>query len=110
MNTLEQVDAHNRRWPIDASGFRPIEADVVIDLPDGYVADRLPFTATIDNPWFEGSVTYSAENNNSVRCTASLRQRRQDASAAEAAEWNNAVKEVDKASNSALVLLKANSK
>ncbi len=83
-----------------------MEADVAIEVPAGYTAEGLPRTAVIDNPWFEGFVTYTDGADGTVRCTAELRQRRQYAEAAEAEAWNAAVREVENASNTALILLK----
>lgn len=100
------VDARGRRWPIVHDDFMPMEADVAIEVPAGYAAEGLPRTAVIDNPWFEGFVTYTAGADGTVRCTAELRQRLQYAEASEAEAWNAAVREVENASNTALILLK----
>ncbi|MBP3639971.1 MAG: transglutaminase domain-containing protein [Muribaculaceae bacterium] len=105
----QTVDARNRKWPVCCDDFLPVKADVVIDLPEGYVPDRLPRVATVDNPWFEGHVTYTAEGDTAVRCRAALRQRRQHAGAHEAQTWNDAVRQIEKASNTALVLLHSGS-
>lgn len=102
----QTVDARKRTWPINCDGFMPIEADIIIELPQEYRADELPKCVVIDNPWFEGRVDYTPEDETSVRCTASLRQRRQSSGANEARAWNEAVKEVEKASNTALILLR----
>lgn len=99
-----QVDARDRKWPVDCSHFMPVEADALIEVPEGYIADGLPLTVNVDNPWFEGHVTYRADGDRAVRCTAALSQRRTQAEAAEVRAWNNAVREVEKASNTALVL------
>lgn len=106
MAPVETVNGHNRRWPIVCDDFLPVDADIVIAIPENYVADGLPRSTIIDNPWFEGHVTYRPEGDRSVRCTASLRQRKEYAGANEAAAWNEAVKEVENASSSALVLLR----
>ena len=103
---LKTVEARDRRYAIDCDGYYPVEADVTIDLPEGYVADALPRSYIIDNPWFEGHVTYSPCGDRQVRCTASLTQRRLEAGADEAVAWNEAVRQVQAASNSALILLK----
>lgn len=107
MAQVSTVDARKRRWPVDSSDFLPVDADVVIGIPQGYVADGLPLSVTIDNPWFEGHVTYTPDGNDTVRCTASLRQRREYAAPHEASAWNDAVKQVEKASNTALTLIEA---
>ena len=106
MAQIATVDARKRRLPVDCSDFLPVESDILIEIPQGYVADGLPRTVTVDNPWFEGHVTYSAGHGSTVRCTAALHQRRENAAPDEASAWNEAVKDVEKASNTALVLLR----
>ncbi len=100
----QTVDARNRRFDIISRKYYPLEADVIIELPQGYEASGLPFVGKLDNPWFEGEMKYEAVSSSEVRCRARLTRRRTVASAAEAEAWNNAVREVEKLSNSALIL------
>lgn len=104
MSQPSAVDARKRRYDIDNHNFLPVEADVTIVVPEGYEARDLPQSVTIDNPWFEGAVTYSAGGDNTVRCRARLYSRRTEAKSTEAEAWNSAVREVESASNAALVL------
>lgn len=105
MSLPDKVDTR-RHFPIDCHSYYPLEADVLIDIPEGYKASGLPRTANVDNPWFEGHVNYETAGDKAVRCSAYLYRRRTEASPLEAKAWNNAVKEVEKASNTALVLTK----
>lgn len=104
MSQPSSVDARNRRFDIDNYYWLPVEADVTIEIPEGYETKGLPQTATIDNPWFYGMVSYTDCGDGTVRCRGYLYGRRTGARCDEAEAWNDAVRQVESASNTALVL------
>lgn len=106
MSLPGSVDAHNRRFDIDNHDWLPVEADVVIEIPEGYEAKELPQTVEIDNPWFYGMVSYTDNGDGAIRCRGNLYGRRTEAKREEAEVWNNAVRQVESASNTALVLIR----
>lgn len=99
------IDAKNRRHDILFRHPYDIAATIVFDIPEGYALETVPEKVTISTPWFEGFVDYALdESGDKVVCTARLECVKTEGSVTEAESWNNAVKEIRKASSNPLVL------
>lgn len=104
MHHWSTVDEKDRRLPIVSGTPLTYSAHLTIAIPDGYEAESLPKRSEIASRWFRGFVAYEAGADGKVICTASLIPADDYARASEAAEWNKAVKEIERASSTALVL------
>ena len=100
------VDEKDRRLPIDGGTPLTYSAQLTIAIPEGYEAESLPKRSDIDSRWFKGYVVYESGAEGKVVCTASLSPAEDYAKASEAPEWNKAVKEIERANSTALVLIR----
>ena len=101
------IDANNRRHDILFRYPYDVTARLVFDIPEGYALETVPEKISIVSPWFVGYVDYQLdEAAKKVVCTAEVRCVKTEGSATDAESWNNAVKEIRKASNAPLVLIK----
>lgn len=101
---VETVDDTDRRLPLAVGIPLSVAADITVAVPEGYEAANLPLQVDIDNEWFEGSVSYSlTDDGTAVRCTGRVGHRRLEGDATQAASWNAAVREVERAGNSPII-------
>lgn len=105
MHSWSTVDEKDRRLPISVERPLTYSARISIAVPEGYRPAELPKRVDIANRWFAGFVAYEDGGEGKVLCTASLTPVCESAPAGEVAEWNKAVKEVERANSTALVLL-----
>lgn len=106
MHHWSTVDEKDRRLPIDGGTPLTYSAQLTIAIPEGYEAESLPKRSDIDSRWFKGYVVYESGAEGKVVCTASLSPAEDYAKASEAPEWNKAVKEIERANSTALVLIR----
>ncbi|MDE6395930.1 MAG: transglutaminase-like domain-containing protein [Muribaculaceae bacterium] len=102
-----RLDVKERRSPIDLGRKKSFETHLVCNIPDEYTIETLPERMTIDSPWFTGFVEYSlAEDGKAVVCDAALNCIKSVGGADEIERWNEAVKEIEKASGTPVILTK----
>ncbi len=102
-----RLDAKERHSPIDLGRKKNFETRLVCQVPDEYKIETLPERQTIDSPWFKGFVEYSlADDGKTVVCNANLNCIKCDGRSDEVERWNEAVKEIEKASGTPVILTK----
>lgn len=103
--SFTRLDNKTRQFPIEAGNIKTYETHFTINIPAGYEIDTLPERAAINSGWFEGFVEYSkSPDGRTVTCDAILRFVRTHGSPDEASSWNEAVKEVEKYSNTPITI------
>ena len=107
--SFPRLDAKDRRSPIDLGRKKNYETHLVCHIPDDYMIETLPERQVINSPWFEGFVEYVlSDDGKSVVCDAGLKCIRTDGRPDEVAQWNEAVKEIEKVSGTPIILQKVN--
>lgn len=104
---LATVDLNNRRRGVELPFGYGYASNITLDIPEGYEVESLPERQEFDNPWYSGYIDYS-EANGQIICTAKLRTLRTEASLDEAAARNTAIKAINRASESKIILKKKN--
>lgn len=94
-----------RKLPISLHYCTEYNSNVSLSVPDGYTLGTLPKNTEIKSPWFSGSIIYTAEGNVIV-CNAKVSMTSDFVNINEVAEWNDAVRQIQKAASSPVVLIK----
>ena len=102
---LDVVDLKDRKHGLEAYSPITYTADLTLDIPEGWAVESLPDNAVIDNEWFTGEINYSA-GPDAIKCTASLTPRRSGASFEAMPDRNNAIKAINRLSQTQITLKK----
>ncbi len=98
------INDNGRSLPVDVGTPMSVRTDIAVEIPEGYMPSGLPVDIGIDNGWFRGRVRYELDSEGgAVRCFGELYPTRLTGPASEAAAWNVAVREVERAANTAIV-------
>lgn len=104
---LTPVDTDGRRRQVSTGTPYSMSTSMTLEIPEGYAVGRLPEDTDIDNVWFNGSMRYRREGN-TVTVTGTLRGVATEAPLADIAAWNEAVKEISRVNNDAIILISDN--
>ncbi|MDE6300372.1 MAG: transglutaminase-like domain-containing protein [Muribaculaceae bacterium] len=100
-----RINSEHRHSPIETGRKKTFETKLSINIPEGYVIDSLPEKNIIKSAWFEGFVEYlPLPDGHSVVCEAVLRSTRDHGEPDEANSWNEAIKEIEKISNTPITI------
>lgn len=94
-----------RKLPISLRYCSDYNSTVTFTVPEGYSLGSLPEKAEIHTPWFSGEISYIYEENK-VMCRAHISMTSDYVKTAEVAEWNNAVRQIQKAASAPIILKK----
>lgn len=102
---LDVIDLKDRQHGLEA--FTPVTytACLTLDIPEGWAVESLPDNAVIDNEWFGGEIEYTTDAS-SIVCRASLTPRRTAAGRDDLPDRNNAVKAINRLSQTQIILKK----
>lgn len=101
---MSRYDANKRRRPVAFYRECSYFADILFSIPEGYRIEKLPEEKTVSCPWFKGSVRYSMENGK-VKVSSVLRTIPSVIQPDSIKHWNEAIAELEKASNSPIIIL-----
>lgn len=101
----EPFASKGRVAPFDCGTPYNYLTEITIKVPDGYEPEQLPKRVDVNTPWFEGWVEFTAGDDGDVVCSARMRTISTEGPGSSLEAWNNAVRDVNKASNTPLILL-----
>lgn len=94
-----------RKLPISLRYCSDYNSTVTFTVPEGYSLGSLPEKAEIHTPWFSGEISYIYEGNK-VICNAHISMTSDYVKTDEVAEWNDAVRQIQKAASAPIILKK----
>jgi len=106
----ETVESRDRTRDIELFPSYSYEVDLLLEIPEGYVESDLPGRLSADSPWFTAYVEYAPVADGSgrrlLRCRASMRKLRLSAKAEEVDEYNKAVRDMRRMTETRIKLVK----
>ena len=96
-----------RKLPVSFRYCSDYNSTVTFTVPDGYTLGSLPEKAEIQTPWFSGDISYIWDGNK-VICHAHICMTSDYVKTDEVAEWNNAVRQIQKAASAPIILKNKN--
>lgn len=105
-HSFDTFSAKSRRAPFSFGTPVNYTASLKIAIPEGYTPEALPKRIDIDSEWFKGFVEYTAGPDNTILCNARLSTLSTYGLGSQLDQWNAAVRQINKASNTPIIFTK----
>ncbi len=102
---LDPVDMDKRTQGLAARPVSTFTSELTVQIPEGYTVEQLPEAKHVENEWFQALVSYANDGSHIV-ATASFEPRGEEVPLSKLQEYNNAIKAINRLSQSQIVFKK----